>query len=134
MSVRPLAKQGAFRAELAKARIDLDGTRLLVLAAVSSLDTGGFKGAMGPIAIAKVSAPNTALRVIDAAVQAHGGGGVCQDFILARLWTHARTLRIADGPDEVHLGTISKLELAKHQQQQRQAAAGGGSSGALSKL
>ncbi len=60
-----------------------------------------------------MSAPNAALKVLDAAIQAHGGAGVSQDFILARLWTHARTLRIADGPDEVHLGTLARLELGK---------------------
>ncbi len=111
---RPIAKQGAFQSELAKARIDTDAARLLVLTAAAALDQEGFKGAKGAIAIAKVQAPNAALRVIDLAVQVHGGGGVSQDFMLARLWTHARTLRIADGPDEVHLGTIAKMELAKH--------------------
>ncbi|KAG1679496.1 hypothetical protein FOA52_011095 [Chlamydomonas sp. UWO 241] len=110
----PLARQGALRADLARCRIDIDSARLLVLAAAAALDSGGFKAAMGPIAAAKVHAPAAALRVIDAAIQVHGGAGVCQDFMLARLWTHARTLRIADGPDEVHLGTLAKLELAKH--------------------
>ncbi|KAG2491860.1 hypothetical protein HYH03_009814 [Edaphochlamys debaryana] len=109
----PLANQGAFRAELAKCRIDVDSSRLLVLAAADALDRSGFKGAAAAIAAAKVAAPNAAQRVIDAAIQAHGGAGVSQDFVLARLWTAARTLRIADGPDEVHLGTIAKTELAK---------------------
>jgi len=74
------------------------------------------QAARGPIAAAKVFAPEAALRVIDAAIQVHGGAGVSQDFMLARLWAGARTLRIADGPDEVHLGTLAKLELARHQQ------------------
>ncbi|GAX77668.1 hypothetical protein CEUSTIGMA_g5111.t1 [Chlamydomonas eustigma] len=110
----PLAKQGALQSELAKARIDIDSARLLVLSAAAALDRYGFKGAKAQIAAAKVSAPNAALRVIDAAVQVHGGAGVCQDHILSRLWTHARTLRIADGPDEVHLVTLAKMELSKH--------------------
>ena len=69
--------------------------------------------ARGKIAAAKVLAPNTVLEVLDTAIQAHGGGGVCDDFPLARLWTGARTLRIADGPDDVHLISIARLELGK---------------------
>ncbi|GLI68327.1 hypothetical protein VaNZ11_012722 [Volvox africanus] len=109
----PLAAQGAFRATLAQCRIEVDSSRLMVLAAADALDRQGFKGAAAAIAAAKVAAPNAVLRVIDAAIQAHGGAGVSQDFVLARLWTAARTLRIADGPDEVHLGTIAKMELKK---------------------
>ncbi|GLC44541.1 hypothetical protein PLESTM_001611300 [Pleodorina starrii] len=109
----PLAAQGAFRAELAKCRIEVDSARLMVLAAADALDRQGFKGAAAAIAAAKVTAPNAVLRVLDAAIQAHGGAGVSQDFVLARLWTAARTLRIADGPDEVHLGTIAKLEMKR---------------------
>ncbi|GIL53888.1 hypothetical protein Vafri_9402 [Volvox africanus] len=108
-----LAAQGAFRATLAQCRIEVDSSRLMVLAAADALDRQGFKGAASAIAAAKVAAPNAVLRVIDAAIQAHGGAGVSQDFVLARLWTAARTLRIADGPDEVHLGTIAKMELKK---------------------
>lgn len=78
----------------------------------------GHKAARGEIAAAKVVAPAVALEVLDAAIQVHGGAGVCQDTPLAHLWAAARTLRIADGPDEVHLGTIAKLELSR-------AAAGG---------
>lgn len=70
--------------------------------------------ARGKIAAAKVLAPSTVLEVLDAAIQAHGGGGVSDDFPLARLWAGARTLRIADGPDDVHLISIARLELAKH--------------------
>jgi len=108
----PIADQGAFQASLAQCRIELDGARLLVRAASAALDEGGFKGARGAIAVAKVAAPNAVQRIVDAAMQVHGGAGVSQDTPLARLWTAARTLRIADGPDEVHLGTIAKLELS----------------------
>jgi acyl-CoA dehydrogenase len=73
----------------------------------------GHKAARGEIAAAKVAAPAVALDVLDAAVQVHGGAGVCQDTPLAHLWAAARTLRIADGPDEVHLGTLAKLELSR---------------------
>ncbi|GIL86260.1 hypothetical protein Vretimale_13740, partial [Volvox reticuliferus] len=109
----PLAAQGAFQAALAQCRIEVNSSRLMVLAAADALDRNGFKGAAAAIAAAKVAAPNAVLRVLDAAIQAHGGAGVSQDFVLARLWTAARTLRIADGPDEVHLGTIAKMELKK---------------------
>eukprot|EP00798_Chlamydomonas_sp_ICE-L_P009959 gene9959-7835_t len=109
----PLAKKGGFQAALGAARIDVDSSRLLVLAAAAALDKMGNKGARGALAIAKIAAPNAALRVIDASIQAHGGAGVSQDFPLARLYAAARTLRIADGPDEVHMGTIAKLELAR---------------------
>ena len=109
-----IADQGAFQSELAKCRIEIESARLVVMAAAKTLDEQGFKGAAGAIASAKVLAPAAALRVIDAAIQVHGGGGVSQDFILSHLWAGARTLRIADGPDEVHLGTIAKIELKKH--------------------
>jgi acyl-CoA dehydrogenase len=77
------------------------------------MDTVGNKTARAEIAMIKVIAPNVALRVIDRAIQAHGGAGVCQDFELASMWASARTLRLADGPDEVHIESIAKLELAK---------------------
>ncbi|EFJ46031.1 hypothetical protein VOLCADRAFT_63029, partial [Volvox carteri f. nagariensis] len=109
----PLADQGAFRATLARCRLDVDSCRLLVLAAADALDREGFKGAAGAIAAAKVATPTAVMRVLDAAIQVHGGAGVSQDYVLARLWTAARTLRIADGPDEVHLGTLAKMELGK---------------------
>ncbi|KXZ55728.1 hypothetical protein GPECTOR_2g1278 [Gonium pectorale] len=110
---KPLAQQGAFQAKLGRCRIAVDSSRLLVLAASDALDRLGFKGAAGAIAAAKVATPSAVLEVLDAAIQAHGGAGVSQDFVLARLWTAARTLRIADGPDEVHLGTLAKLEMKR---------------------
>jgi acyl-CoA dehydrogenase len=93
--------------------LDIEQTRLLVLNAANELDLYGNKVAKGAIAMAKVAAPNTALRVLDNAIQVHGAGGVSSDFPLSHLWASARTLRIADGPDEVHLGTIAKLELQR---------------------
>eukprot|EP00878_Enallax_costatus_P017701 GHUV01018597.1.p1 GENE.GHUV01018597.1~~GHUV01018597.1.p1 ORF type:complete len:389 (+),score=92.28 GHUV01018597.1:215-1381(+) len=114
---RPLAAQGGLREVLARQRIALEGARLLVLNASEALDSVGHKAARGEIAAAKVAAPAVALQVIDAAIQIHGGAGVSQDVVLGHLYAGARTLRIADGPDEVHLGTLGKLEL--------EAAAGG---------
>jgi alkylation response protein AidB-like acyl-CoA dehydrogenase len=108
---RPLAAQGALREVLARQRVALEGARLLVLNASSALDSVGHKAARGEIAAAKVAAPAVALQVIDAAIQIHGGAGVSQDVVLGHLYAAARTLRIADGPDEVHLGTLAKLEL-----------------------
>ena len=79
------------------------------------MDTVGNKAARAEIAMIKVSAPNVALQVIDWAIQAHGGGGVSEDFGLAYAFAHARTLRLADGPDEVHRNQIGRLELRKHE-------------------
>lgn len=110
---KTLAQQGSFAHTLAKSRLDIEQTRLLVLNAAHQLDLHGNKVAKGAIAMAKVAAPNTALRVLDNAIQVHGGGGVSSDFPLSHLWASARTLRLADGPDEVHLGTIAKLELQR---------------------
>ncbi|CAM6101576.1 unnamed protein product [Calypogeia fissa] len=110
---KSIADQGGFKAELAECRLDIERTRLLVLHAANQLDLHGNKAARGVLAMAKVAAPRTALRVLDTAIQVHGGGGVSSDFPLAQMWAGLRTLRIADGPDEVHLGTIAKLELSR---------------------
>ncbi|PKA48392.1 Isovaleryl-CoA dehydrogenase 1, mitochondrial [Apostasia shenzhenica] len=108
-----IAEHGSFLSDLAKCRIDLEQTRLLVLEAADQLDRHGNKQARGILAMAKVAAPNMALRVLDIAIQVHGAAGVSAETVLSHLWATARTLRIADGPDEVHLGTIAKLEIQK---------------------
>ncbi|KAL3641914.1 putative acyl-CoA dehydrogenase ibr3 [Castilleja foliolosa] len=108
-----IAEQGSFISDVAKCRIELESTRLLVLEAADQLDRLGNKKARGIIAMAKVAAPNMALKVLDMAMQVHGAAGLSGDTILAHLWATSRTLRIADGPDEVHLGTIGKLELRR---------------------
>ncbi|KAH9613322.1 hypothetical protein KSS87_015577 [Heliosperma pusillum] len=108
-----IAEQGSFLSDIAKCRIEIEKTRLLVLEAADQLDRLGNKKARGTIAMAKVAAPTMALHVLDKAIQVHGALGVSSDTVLAHLWATSRTLRIADGPDEVHLGTIAKLELRK---------------------
>jgi acyl-CoA dehydrogenase len=111
---KPLAEQGTIRSEIAQSRIEIEQARLLTLKAAHLMDTVGNKESRGEIAMIKVVAPSVALRVIDRAIQAHGGAGVSADFGLAAAWAMARTLRLADGPDEVHLEAIAKLELKRH--------------------
>ncbi len=108
-----LAEQGAIRRDLAQSRIEIDQARLLTMRAAHLMDTVGNKAARAEIAMIKVVAPNVALGVLDRAIQAHGAKGVSQDTFLAHAWASARGLRLADGPDEVHLEAIAKLELAK---------------------
>jgi acyl-CoA dehydrogenase len=110
---RPLSDQGTIRADVAESRLEIDQARLLTLRAAYLMDTVGNKAARSEIAQIKVVAPRMALRVLDRAIQAHGAAGVSDDFPLARWWAHARTLRLADGPDEVHLEAIAKLELSR---------------------
>jgi acyl-CoA dehydrogenase len=110
---KPLAEQGTIRAHIAESRMEIDQARLLTLRAAWLMDTVGNKSARSEIAQIKVVAPRVALRVLDRAIQAHGGAGVSEDFPLARAWAHARILRLADGPDEVHVEAIAKVELAK---------------------
>jgi acyl-CoA dehydrogenase len=110
---RPIADQGVTRERIAQARIMIDGARFMVLNAAHKMDTVGNKVAKKEIAMIKVLAPNVALQVIDWAMQVHGGGGVSDDFGLAYAYAHARTLRFADGPDEVHRNQIAKLELGE---------------------
>ena len=111
---RRLVEQGTIRADIAESRMDLDQARLLTLNAASMMDRVGNKAARGEIAMIKVVVPRAALRVIDRAIQAHGAAGVSEDFPLAAAWAHARTIRLADGPDEVHREAVAKLELRKH--------------------
>jgi acyl-CoA dehydrogenase len=108
---KTLAEQGTIRRDIAESRIEIDQARLLTMNAAHLMDTVGNKAARSAIAMIKVVAPNVALRVIDRAIQAHGAAGVSQDTFLAYAWASSRTLRLADGPDEVHLETIAKLEL-----------------------
>jgi acyl-CoA dehydrogenase len=112
---RPLAEQGTIRADIALSRMEIEQARLLTLKAAYMMDRVGNKAARTEIAMIKVVAPNVTLRVLDRAIQAHGGAGVCQDTFLAGAWANVRTLRIADGPDEVHTESIARWELKRHQ-------------------
>src|SRR5690606_31373676 len=111
---KPLAELGGNYDAIAESRIEIDMCRLLVLRAAYLMDTIGNKEARDAISQIKVAVPNMALRVIDRAIQIHGAAGVSQDFPLASLWTQQRTLRLADGPDEVHKRVVARTELAKY--------------------
>jgi acyl-CoA dehydrogenase len=109
-----LSEQGVTLERIAESRIMIDQVRWLVLNAAYMMDTVGNRAAKAEIAMIKVAAPNMTLKVLDWAIQMHGGGGVSDDYPLAALWAGARTLRLADGPDEVHRDAIAKLELSRH--------------------
>ena len=111
---RTIAEQGVTRERIAESRCRIDMARLLTLKAAWMMDVAGNKAAKSEIAMIKVVAPNMALQVIDWAMQVHGGAGVSGDFPLAGYYAGARTLRFADGPDEVHRNAIAKIELGKH--------------------
>jgi len=110
---KPLREQGVIREWIAESRMEIEQARLLTLKAAYMMDTVGNKVARSEIAMIKVVAPNIALKVVDRAIQAHGAAGVSQDTFLAKAWAGLRTLRLADGPDEVHRNTIAKIELAR---------------------
>ncbi len=111
---KPIYQHSVWEERVARARIDIDMTRLLCLKAADMMDKVGNKAAKQEIAMIKVQAPNMALRIIDDAIQAHGGGGVSDDYGLAQAYAGQRTLRLADGPDEVHARSIARMEFAKH--------------------
>ncbi len=113
---KPLAEQGVVQQQIAESRIEIEQARLLTLKAAWLIDNVGARGARTEIAAIKVIAPRMALNVLDRAIQVHGGGGVSDDFPLAAMWAGMRTLRIADGPDEVHVRTIARQELGRYLQ------------------
>jgi acyl-CoA dehydrogenase len=111
---KPIGENANIQDWIAEARIDIEMIRLLTLKAAHLMDTVGNKAARTEIAAIKVAAPKIALKIVDRAIQVHGGGGVTDDFPLAMAWAHLRTLRLADGPDEVHKRAIAKFELNKY--------------------
>jgi acyl-CoA dehydrogenase len=112
---KPIAQHSLWEERIAHARTEIEMARLLVLKAAYMMDTVGNKAAQAEIAMIKVAAPRMAVKIIDDAVQAHGGAGVSGDFGLAESWANTRLIRLADGPDEVHNRAISRLELKKYQ-------------------
>jgi len=111
---KTIAEQTVTQERIAESRIMIDQCRLLTLYAAHKMDVYGNKEARKEIAMIKVAAPNMTCKIIDWAIQAHGGGGVTEDFGLAKMYAHSRTLRLADGPDEVHRNQIARLELKRH--------------------
>jgi acyl-CoA dehydrogenase len=111
---KALAEQGVVMEWIADSRMEIDQARLLTMAAAEKMDAEGNKAAQKEIAMIKVVAPNMLQKVLDRAIQTHGGAGVSQDFFLARAWTYARTMRIFDGPDEVHRRHVARLELKNY--------------------
>jgi len=111
---KPIAEHSVWEERIARARCEIEMSRLLCLKAAHMMDTVGNKAARAEIAMIKIAAPKMAQRIVDDAIQAHGGGGVSDDFGLAELWANTRIVRLTDGPDEVHERQLARLELAKY--------------------